>query len=83
MTSSHTIKEKLSNTLSEDVQYKLNGLLKEITHFTEESHFCIYDFDKADWSRITLNELNYMWALWYKNKYFPLKKMIDKFVPHK
>lgn len=75
--------EKLKINLSDDVKYKLNGLLREITHFTEEEHFGIYDFDKADWSRLTLAEINYGWSCWYNNRYFSIKKWLDKFVPHK
>jgi len=66
-----------------EVKDKLQFLLKEITHFTEEEHFHIYDFDKADWSKLTLKEINYALMLRYKNKYFDIKKWLDRFVPHK
>jgi hypothetical protein len=82
-----TLDELVSN-VPEQYQYKLKGLLKEITHFTEEDHFGIYDFDKADFSKIDYRELNYAWACWYRSgmmkpKYFKLKVWLDKYCPKK
>ena len=66
-----------------EIKEKHDYLLKWLNHFTEEEHFNIYDFDKADWSKLTLKEINYALMLKYNNKYFDIKKWLDRFVPHK
>ncbi len=57
------------------------GQLSNFRHYaSQDEHLKIFDWDSANFDRMTLKQFNYCKALWTNNNYFKLKEVLSSFI---
>jgi hypothetical protein len=67
---------------------QLKPTLNQVSNFChyaeQDEHLQIFDWENLDWDKLldnlTLTEFNDIKGLWNKNKYFDLKKKLEKYI---
>lgn len=67
---------------------QLGQLMKWLEDPVYKEHFVIYDLSNREdvysrLSKMTYKQYNYFLALFFKNKWFSIKDLLDKFLIHK